>query len=78
MVLNEDNRGLYMCNIEKYTISIDEAAKMSGLAKGTLYKKSASGELPVLKIGSRVLIKISDFEKYLDSHARKGLNENDR
>jgi excisionase family DNA binding protein len=60
-----------MHNIEKYTISIDEAAKMSGLAKGTLYKRSASGELPILKIGSRVLIKKTDFLEYLDSHARK-------
>jgi len=60
-----------MCELEKYTLSIAEAAKMTGLAKGTLYKKSASGELPVLKIGSRVLIKKIVFEEWLDKHARK-------
>jgi len=68
-----------MDNTEKYTISIDEASIISGLSKSTLYKKSALGELPILKIGSRVLIKKTGFLEYLDSHARKGgLNENAR
>jgi len=58
--------------VEKFTISINEAAFLSGISKSTLYKKSASGELPILKIGSRVLLKKTDFLAYLDEHARGG------
>lgn len=60
-----------MDNTEKYTISINEAAFLSGISKSTLYKRSASGELPVLKVGSRVLIKKTGFLEWLDAHARK-------
>jgi len=56
---------------DKFTISINDAAEISGISKSTLYKKSALGELPVLKIGSRVLIKKTDFEEWIDSHSRK-------
>lgn len=59
-----------MDNTEKITISIREASKMTGISKSTLYKRSAVGDLPILKIGSRVLIKRADFEKWLDGHAR--------
>jgi len=54
-------------NVKK-NLSIDEAAKVYGLTKSWLYKKSMSRSIPLLKIGSRVLIPVEDFEKYLDAH----------
>ena len=54
-------------NVKK-NLSIDEAAKIYGLTKSWLYKKSMERSIPLLKIGSRVLIPVEDFEKYLDAH----------
>ncbi len=49
----------------KKNLSIDEAAKVYGLSKSWLYKKSMERSIPILKVGSRVLIPVVDFEKWL-------------
>lgn len=54
-----------MSAIEKLTYSISEAAAVSGLSISKLYKLSARRELPLVKIGSRVLIPRWEFEAWL-------------
>ncbi|MCH7950918.1 MAG: helix-turn-helix domain-containing protein [Candidatus Dadabacteria bacterium] len=53
--------------VKKY-LSIDEASKTYSLTKSTLYKLSALRRIPLIKLGSRVLIPVADFEKWLDAH----------
>ncbi|MGE5446038.1 MAG: excisionase family DNA-binding protein, partial [Ignavibacteriales bacterium] len=53
--------------VEKRYISISEASLCSGLSKWTLYKKSARRELPMLKVGTRVLLPKEDFERWLEN-----------
>ncbi len=47
------------------TFTIAEAVAFSGLSRSFLYKKFASGELPRLKAGKRVLILREDLENYI-------------
>ena len=62
-----------MPEITKKNLSIDEAAKVYGLTKSWLYKKSMERSIPILKVGSRVLIPVADFEEWLAScRADKG------
>ena len=51
----------------KKNLSIDEAAKIYGLTKSWLYKKSMERSIPLLKVGSRVLIPVADFEMWLET-----------
>jgi excisionase family DNA binding protein len=47
-------------------ISVAEAARMTGLSKGTATKLYLSGEWPSIQIGRRRLIVLSDLEKWVD------------
>lgn len=58
----------------RITLSIKEAAELTGLSVAYLYAMSASGELPVSKVGSRCLIFRDDLEKWLRSKRRGGNN----
>ncbi len=51
--------------MEKKYMTISEAAKYSGLSKWTLYRLSSRREIPIFKIGSRVLFKIDEFDKWI-------------
>jgi len=55
---------------KKIALTIREAAQLSGLSVPYLYALSARGELPVSKIGSRVLILRSELETWLRSKIR--------
>jgi excisionase family DNA binding protein len=48
------------------TISIDEAAEVLGVSRGSAYKAAHAGELPIIKIGKRLLILRDKFEEMLD------------
>jgi len=57
-------------NPEKIALTIHEAAQLSGLSVPYLYSLSARGELPVSKVGTRVLILRSELESWLRSKIR--------
>jgi len=47
------------------TISVDEAAEVLGVSRGSAYKAAHSGELPTIKIGKRLLILRDKFTQML-------------
>ena len=55
---------------QKIALSIQEAAEACGLSKWTLYKYTERGDLPVSKIGSRVLILVEDLKNWLEKNKR--------
>lgn len=55
---------------EKISLTIQEASQVSGLSVPYLYALSARGELPVSKVGTRVLILRSELEVWLRSKIR--------
>lgn len=58
--------------VEKVNYSIDEISQAYGLSKSFLYKRSALGEFPMEKVGSRVLVPKVEFEAWLKKHRVEG------
>lgn len=52
----------------KLFVGLDEAAKLVNLSRRTLERWIASGELPVRRIGRRVLVKPSDLADRIEGH----------
>lgn len=46
-------------------LSIPEAAAAIGVGRSTFYKMIASGEIPVIKIGNRTLVRVADLEDWV-------------
>lgn len=41
---------------ERRTISVEEAGRLLGLSRASSYQAAATGELPTIKIGRRLLV----------------------
>ena len=50
---------------DKLTLSVEEAAKVLGIGRNLCYDKCKSGEIPVIKIGRRLLVPRLALEKLL-------------
>jgi len=51
---------------ERLTLSVVEAAKVLGIGRNLCYDKVKTGEIPVIKIGRRLLVPRSALEKLLE------------
>ena len=49
----------------KLTLSIEEAAKVLGIGRNLCYDRVKTGEIPVIKIGRRLLVPRAALEKLL-------------
>lgn len=49
-------------------VSPDEAARLAGVGRTTLYAALAKGDLKSIKIGTRRLIKVAAIHDWLASH----------
>jgi len=52
--------------MEKLTLSVEEAAKQLGIGRNLCYDKVKTGEIPVIKIGKRLLVPKKALEKLLE------------
>ncbi len=50
---------------EKLTLTVDEAAKILGIGRQLAYDRVKTGEIPVIKIGRRLLVPRAALEKLL-------------
>jgi len=50
---------------DKLTLSVEEAAKLLGIGRNLCYDRVKTGEIPVIKIGRRLLVPRSALEKLL-------------
>ena len=50
---------------KRLTLSVDETAKLLGIGRNLCYDRVKTGEIPVIKIGRRLLIPRSALEKLL-------------
>jgi len=50
---------------EKLTLSVEEAAKVLGIGRNLCYDRVKTGEIPVIKIGRRLLVPRAALEKPL-------------
>jgi len=51
---------------ERLTLSVPEAAKLLGIGRNLCYDRVKTGEIPVIKIGRRLLIPKKALERLLE------------
>lgn len=49
--------------------SVPEVARSLGVSRAQAYRMAESGELPIVRIGRRVLVPVAAFERYRDEQA---------
>ena len=49
-------------------VSPDEAARLAGIGRTTLYAALAQGDLPSIKIGTRRLVRVDAIREWLTRH----------
>lgn len=59
---------------QKLTLTVGEAAKILGVGRNLAYEAVARGEIPVIKVGKRLLVPKAALEKLLNG---KLLNSKD-
>ena len=50
----------------KLTLTVEEAAELLGIGRGTAYQAVHSGQLPHFRIGKRIIIPLAALELILD------------
>jgi excisionase family DNA binding protein len=56
---------------EKYALTVKEAAEISNVGEGTIRAELRKRDCPfVLKIGNKMLVKRSDFEKFINMSSK--------
>jgi excisionase family DNA binding protein len=60
-----------MSGLERLTYTVAEAGAILGLSRGASYEAANRGELPVIRIGRRIVVPKAALERLLDSAAVK-------
>ena len=50
---------------DRATITVPQAARRLGISKNLCYALAAAGQLPVLRLGRRIVVPLSSFEAWL-------------
>jgi len=53
---------------EKLTLTVDEAAELTGIGKNLMYEWANSKGFPMLRVGRRILIIKSKFVEWLENN----------
>ena len=73
--LNDDA----VSSVEPLTVNIDDAAKMIGVCPRTVRKLTQNGDLPVIRIGNRVLYSRADIIEFVQqSSVREARGQNEQ
>ncbi len=62
---------------EKLTLTVAEAARCLGIGRNSAYEAIAKGEIPVVKIGKRLLVPKAALEKLLAAGQPKKIDDNE-
>lgn len=66
---NIQNRSAFPIAEAFIYVQIDQAVRMFGIGRTSLYKAFLSGELKRFKIGRRTIIKVSELQQWIDRHS---------
>jgi excisionase family DNA binding protein len=64
-------------DVAPLTYTIDEVARVLGVNRNTAYQAARVGELPVIKIGRRMLVPKAAFERMLEGAGEKSAPKSD-
>ena len=59
---------------KRLTLSVEETARLLGIGRNLCYERVKTGEIPVIKIGRRLLVPRSALEKLLANPKPVNLN----
>ena len=62
---------------EKLTLTVDETAKCLGIGRNSAYEAIARGEIPVVKVGKRLLVPKAALEILLAAGQSKKISDNE-
>lgn len=51
------------------TVTVEEAARLLGIGRGSAYEAARTGEIPALRIGRRLLVPVAALEELLATPA---------
>lgn len=60
--------------IQRTTLTTKEVSEYLGLSLDFVYKLARSGELPSVKVGSRVLFRVATVDKWLQEKEQESIN----
>lgn len=55
--------------VQPYALTIDNAARFSGLSRSRIYELMGAGDLKSFKVGNRRMIMLNDMKAFLDKAA---------
>ena len=61
---------------ERLTLTVEETAKILGIGRQLAYDRIKTGEIPVIKVGRRLLVPRRALEKLLEEPKPFNLREN--
>jgi excisionase family DNA binding protein len=56
-------------HIERKTLTVTEAARALGVSRHQAYEAAKRGEIPIIKIGKRILVPVAALERILQTGA---------
>ena len=59
--------------MEKHTFTISETAAMLGVAKNTVYRAVRRGEIPIIRLGGRLLVARTVMSRLLEGNMVDGI-----
>ena len=59
------SRGKVLGEADRLTLSVEEAAHLLGISRGLAYELAHSGQLPVVRLGRRLLVPKVALERML-------------
>ena len=62
---------------EKLTLTVDETAKCLGIGRNSAYEAIARGEIPVVRVGKRLLVPKAALERLLAAGQSKKKSDNE-
>ena len=58
--------------MERETLTVEQAAKVLGIGRGTAYEAVRAGELPAIRIGKRLVVPRQAIDRLLAGNGPKG------
>ncbi|SLM15627.1 hypothetical protein SPIROBIBN47_50094 [uncultured spirochete] len=62
---------------ERILISVNEAAQMLNLSKSYIYRETRNRTIPHVRIGSRILFRVTDLNAWIEQQNQPALQEQD-
>ncbi len=62
-------------SVTRLTVTMPEAAKLLGIGRNTAYEAARRGEIPIVRIGKRLLVPVSALDRLLDGSSEKSQTE---